>query len=198
MSAVFLLASIVGLALPANAKGKPQAEPKSGPDVAAACAISDLQGATACSGYYAGNLNGGSSGMVADARFALASLGFAWDGNMGVVEKISAFNGNAVAFSKTLYGSSFVSIHYGAGQGPAKVPGGTTGFYKIDALSGLAQLASRYGSLSNAVLYSTEAVPPPPVDPTGAVPEPLIWVQLIAGFSMVGAAMRRRNVPMAA
>ena len=175
------------------AKDKPAPAPVAGPTVVKACAISDVQGAQACSGYFAGNLNGGSSDKIADSQFALAQLGYTWDGNLGTVEKIESFDGNTVDFATLVRGISFVSIHYGAGQGPARVRGGTTGFYRIDGLAGgLNTLATYFGSLSNAVLYKTDVGGGGGGGGTDAVPEPSIWMQFILGFGLLGAISRRR------
>lgn len=189
----------------------PTPAPVTNPIAVASCALADLQGATACSGYYAGNLNGESKSMVASAQFALAALGYTWDGTMTGVKKIDSFdNKNIVSFERLLTGTNFISIHYGAGEGPAKVPGGTTGFYKIDSTAGLFNLKTRFGSLSNAVLYlqpkaatggqsGNFAGSPDVAGTTGAVPEPAVWMQLILGFGLVGFARRsRQRQPIAA
>jgi hypothetical protein len=188
-----------------NQLPSPNPAPISNPIAVAGCALADLQGATACSGYYAGNLNGESKSMVASAQFALAALGYTWDGTMKGVKLIDSFdNKNAISFELPLTGINFVSIHYGAGQGPAKVAGGTTGFYKIESTAGLFDLKTRYGSLSNAVLYLQPKVASgikdgpfgPSGDPaaaTGAVPEPAVWLQLILGFGLVGFYRRRQK-----
>ncbi len=167
--------------------------------------MSDLTSATACSGFFAGNLNSNNSGDVADQKAALASIGFDWDGNFKTVEKIDlsdkSFN---IDFSTKLTDTSFVSIHWGAGQGPVKAKGGTTGFYKIESNSPLNILVSAFGSLSNAVLYKT-AIPIPIPDGGGGggggldpVPEPGVWLQMIAGFGLVGAVRRRQQRAIAA
>jgi hypothetical protein len=176
--------------------------PPPAPTIAVACAISDLQAATACSGYYAGNLNGAGNDKIADSQFALAQLGFNWDG-VTILSKIEAFQGNTIDFglANPIFGTSFVSIHYGAGQGPAKTQGGTTGFYKVESPVALQFLATTFGSLSNAVLYSRTGTDPRgggggggSVDP---VPEPAVWMQLIAGFGLVGLARRGRKAAIA-
>jgi hypothetical protein len=183
----------------------PNPAPITNPIVVAGCELADLQGAMACNGYYAGNLNGESKSMVASAQFALAALGYNWDGSMEGVKKIDSFDDkNVVSFERSLTGINFVSIHYGAGEGPAKTKGGTTGFYKIESTTGLFDLKTRYGSLSNAVLYlqpkattgnETGNFGPLP-DVTGStdvVPEPAVWLQLIVGFGLVGLHRRRQQ-----
>lgn len=181
----------------------PAPTPDTNPIVVAGCELADLQGATACNGYYAGNLNGGSKSMVASAQFALAALGYSWDGNMEGVKKIESFdNKNAISFEVPLTGINFVSIHYGAGQGPTKVPGGTTGFYKIESAKGLFALETRFGSLSNAILYLQPKTGGPDSDfgPSpdtggnpGVIPEPAVWMQLIVGFGLIGFYRRRQQ-----
>jgi hypothetical protein len=178
------------------------------------CSLADISAATACSGYFAGNLNGGSSDKVADSQLALAAIGFNWDG-VTIVQKIESFSGQAIAFSQPLIGTSFISVHYGAGQGPAKVPGGTTGFYKLENAVSQSSFATLFGSLSNAILYANVA-PTGGVGNgpgggngggnigsetgiggtgggTGAIPEPATWMQLIAGFGLIGLARRSRR-----
>lgn len=188
-----------------NEVPSPNPSPITNPIVVAGCELADLQGAMACNGYYAGNLNGESKAMVASAQFALAALGYSWDGSMEGVKKIDSFdNENLVSFERSLAGINFVSIHYGAGQGPAKTKGGTTGFYKIESTGGLFDLKTRYGSLSNAILYLQPKAttgnetgnfgPSPDVTGnTGAVPEPAVWMQLIVGFGLVGQHRRRQQ-----
>lgn len=183
----------------------PNPAPVTNPLVVAGCELADLQGAMACNGYYAGNLNGESKSMVASAQFALAALGYSWDGSMEGVKKIDSFDDkNMVSFEHSLKGINFVSIHYGAGEGPAKAKGGTTGFYKIESTEGLFNLKTKYGSLSNAVLYlqpkSGDSTNDSPFGPsgepgttTGAVPEPAVWLQLILGFGLVGLHRRRQH-----
>jgi hypothetical protein len=143
--------------------------------------------------------------MVASAQFALAALGYNWDGSMEGVKKIDSFDdNNLVSFEQSLQGINFVSIHYGAGEGPAKTKGGTTGFYRVESTTGLFDLKTRFGSLSNAVLYlqpkattggDTGNVGPFPGGNgnTGAVPEPAVWLQLIVGFGLVGLHRRRQQ-----
>jgi len=186
-----------------NEVPSPTPAPVTNPIVVAGCELADLQGATACNGYYAGNLNGESKAMVASSQFALAALGYSWDGSMDGVKKIDSFDKkNVISFEVPLTGINFVSIHYGAGKGPAKVSGGTTGFYKIETTKGLFDLQTRFGSLSNAVLYLKPKAddqgggfgPSPDLSgTTGAVPEPAVWMQMILGFGLIGFYRRRQQ-----
>lgn len=197
LKTVLLAAAIATVSTSAFAKDN---DKKSGS--VAVCALSDLTATTACSGYFAGNLNGGSKDMIVSAQAALKTLGYAWDGDMAKVEKIEKFDGREIEFDLPLTGINFVSIHYGAGQGPDKVPGGTTGFYKVDAADGLFTLKTRFGSLSNAILYlkpkatdgdSGFGGSPDQGGVSGAVPEPSVWIQMILGFGLVGFYRRRQQ-----
>lgn len=179
--AVPLVALLVMSAVPAAA-----AQPA--PTPLPACALSDLTAAIACSGYFAGNLNSGNSSDILAQQSALASIGFTWDGNFSAVEKIDILSGLDVDFTTLLTGISFVSVHWGSGQGPVSTPGGVTGFYKINAGAGLDKLTSAFGSVSNAVLYKTDLP-----GGVGGVPEPLVWIQLILGMGIVGSVARRRR-----
>lgn len=172
--------------------------PTSSPDFSGVklCAIGDIQAASACSGYFVGNLNGGGFDKISESKAALSLLGFKWDG-MNVVQKIEEFTGQSIAFSTSLAGTSFVSIHYGAGEGPIKAQGGVTGFYKIDTTTPLERLATQFGSLSNAILYSNNnslsvlGSGGGNGGNVGGVPEPATWLQLIVGFGLIGLAQRR-------
>lgn len=150
------------------------------------CATSDISiGALACSGFYEKNVLNNNSQSIATQKAALAALGFDWDGNFASVEKIDNLNGSStVDFSTLLSGVTYIGLHFGNGNGG---PGNATAFYKLDAgIEGLDTIKLFYKASSNAVLYYTSQ---PPV----AVPEPATWAMMIAGFGLVGAAMRRRK-----
>lgn len=162
------------------------------------CALSDITpNASDCAGFSGGNLL--SNATVAQQQTALADIGFTWDGDFGAVTKIASLNGaTTVDFGKTLFGDTFVGLHFGNGAG---LGGQATAFYKFDAGStGIAGflLGIAQGS-SGAVLYSTGTAPVlPPIDGgggggLGAVPEPATWAMLMIGFGLAGTAMRRRG-----
>ena len=191
-----LLASAVASA-PALAMGG-MAPPVPYPGTVGACSNLDLTpNALSCEGFYQGNLNNGSPEDTASQIAALGDLGFVWDGST-IVEKLegsSIFAGDMIDFTPTLYGISFLSIHWGAGEGPVKLPGGTTAFYKIDAGdAGIDKFLSSFGSISNAVLYKTGTKPDDGGGGTGStVPEPAIWAQFLLGFGIAGVIARRRR-----
>lgn len=152
------------------------------------CQTTDISPtALACNGFYEGNLLNNAN--VTEQQDALDAIGFDWDGEWSVVDltKVNVTNGDDVVFDTMVTGITYIGIHWGAGQ-PSPVPGqpgGVTGFYKLDAGTGLAGnlINLNFGAGSSAVLYTTG----------GVVPEPAAWALMITGFGMVGAAMRRRT-----
>ena len=151
----------------------------------AVCSVTDISpNAQACTGFFAGNLLSGSPADIAAQTAALATLGFAWDGNLDNVEKIEGLGGShTVDFAKLLTGISYVAFHYGNGTGG---PGNATAFYRVDAGAGIDQFTLAYNASSNAYLYSTGPG-------GGGVPEPAVWSMMIMGFGLAGAAIRRRR-----
>lgn len=137
--------------------------------------------ATACSGFYAGNLLSNSPANITAQTSALAALGFAWDGNFNAAEKLGALASSlTVDFPTLLNGVSYIGIHFGNGVGG---PGNATAFYKINA-NNLDVINLAYNASSDAVLYSTES--------RSAVPEPVTWAMMIVGLGLAGTTMRRR------
>lgn len=143
-----------------------------------ACANTDISPtASNCTGFYEGNLL--NSANIQEQKDALSILGFTWDGNFNAVEKIDGLGGShTVDFTTLLNGVTFLGFHFGNGQGG---PGNATAFYKLDA-SNVDKLTLAYNASSNAVLYST-----------GAVPEPATWGMMILGLGAIGGVMRRRQ-----
>ena len=131
---------------------------------------------------------------------ALLGLGFVWNGNFSQVTKINGLRGNTtVDFSTaeqnpltTMYGDTFVGIHFGNGAGLGR---NATGFWRFNAgTTGLTSfLLNISRGSSGAVLYRTQMAPPQSLPSPSAVPEPASWAMLIAGFGLVGAVARRRH-----
>jgi hypothetical protein len=172
------------LAAPAYA-----AKPIQLPPAPVACAITDVSpSATACSGFYDGNLLGGSADKKTAASAALLSLGLVTDGTW-----LEAFDfgqgSNKVDFAAKLNGVTYIGIHFGAGNdGPVHGhQGGGTAFYKItfapDADLDFFFTGFPGGANSSARLYATAA-------PTSVVPEPATWAMMIVGFGLAGSAVR--------
>jgi len=160
------------------------------------CSTSDINpAAAACYGYFQGNANGNSAENQADQALALAALGLS--GPYVQLEHLDISAGNIIDFDTLLNGATYISIHWGAGQGPLQVEGGTTGFYRLDLASDaqLDFIISSFGSLSNAVLWGTEECVGPGCDnnPGGEIPEPATWALMILGFGGAGVMIRRRR-----
>lgn len=145
-----------------------------------ACANTDISPtASNCTGFYDGNLLNEGGTHIQDQKDALSVLSFNWDGKFSNVEKISGLGGSKnVDFTALMNGTTFLGFHFGNGVGS---PGKGTAFYKLDA-SNVDKLTLAYNASSDAVLYST-----------GAVPEPATWGMMILGLGAIGGVMRRRN-----
>jgi len=137
--------------------------------------------ATACAGWYGGNLL--NNAHVAEQTAALSLIGLNWDGNWGPVDltKVNAGGSgkNVFDFNGALDGDVWIGIHKGKG-GKNGFEG--TGFFRLTA-SDLDAVTLRLNGASSAVVYAQRS----------AVPEPGTWAMLLVGFSAVGAALRQRK-----
>ncbi len=159
----------------------------------AVCALADVSPkALACSGFFAGNLVGGSPASITAQKSGLAAIGFTWDGNLANIEKIATLNGShTVDFTTLLKGISYVGFHFGGGTGS---PGEATAFYKIDGGTGLDIITLAYSASSNAALYATNLAG----GRVGVVPEPATWGMMVVGFGLIGVSRRRQATVVAA
>ena len=139
-----------------------------------------------CSGYYDGNVLGGNAGKIAIQIAAINELGasYVFDGNWGPVEDtkiLTLTGGNLLDFGMMLYGETIIAAHFGNVAGPA---GNVTAFYLFDfgTTGASSVMLNNTQGFSNAVLYTT-----------GAVPEPAMWMLMILAFGAVGFAMRKRG-----
>jgi hypothetical protein len=162
------------------------------------CSVTDvIPNAVDCAGFYQGNLLSNSPTDVADQTTALASLGLTWDGTLQ--EAQLELNSSTIDFSTLLNGTTYIGIHWGAGQGPVNTQGGVTGFYRLDLASDaqLDTILAAFGSQSGARLYFTTACSGDCNGGGGGsgepVPEPATWAMMIFGFGGVGAMLRRRR-----
>ena len=149
--------------------------------------------ATACAGYYTGNILNGSSTDILNQQNAIASLPgtFTWDGNWSALENsttpdlvitaLSGPNSNQLNFGETLFGQVIIGAHFGNVAGPA---GNVSVFWLFNLTSptNFITLDDTQG-FSNAAIYTT--------DPHPSVPEPSTWAMMLLGFGAAGVAMRR-------
>ncbi len=200
----------MGMASAAHAKKPPPPPPPPpGPTLGATgCKSGDITangaGATACSGWYEGNLNGGSGAMKADSADALNTLlgGDAFtQTNLTFLEDMDV-SGSTIDFTTPLYGETVVAFHVGGAKGAGGVGYESTAFYEFDAgelLGGLDSFSFNLPGLSNARLYSTGIYTPPVCteacggEHLPSVPEPATWALMILGFGGAGALLRRRR-----
>lgn len=157
-------------------------------EAATICSLGDITpAASACSGFYDGNLLSNNAGDIAAQTTALAAIGYTFNGDFNSLEKISPLNGSqTVDFATLLQGTTYVAFHFGGGRGG---PGNATAFYRLDAGAGLDIINLFYNASSNAVLYSTT--------PAG-VPEPATWGLMLGGFFLTGLGVRRNRSTVAA
>jgi hypothetical protein len=174
------------------------------------CSLSDISpAASACTGWFAGNLNNGSDAVIA-AQILNALLGtasFNAQNSGGVDDFIGS--GSVIDFATPLFGDTVVAIHAGAAKGtPTGVGYQSTAFFRFDAgqvAGGLDTFAFNRAGLSNARLIYTSAYAPPCANGTcddtpsfgNAVPEPAAWALMILGFGAAGAVLRHRRAVVA-
>lgn len=150
--------------------------------------------ASACSGYYSGNLiNGSPTELQAQAdAIALLPGDYTFDTSTWAdveatkVLALTGPGGNQIDFGTTLFGETIVGAHFGNVAGPA---GNVSVFWLFDfATEGVSSITlDNVQGFSNAALYTT-ATPP-------AVPEPATWGMMLMGFGAAGYAMRKRRQP---
>ena len=151
-----------------------------------ACSGTDVSASVvACSGFYAGNLNGGSPQDLYSIQTGLNAI----PGYQGTITSagtnLNISNGNTINFGSAFTGLAFIGLHFGNGEGGPShsYPGGTTAFYEINATN-INSFTTHFTDLSNAVLYPGTAP---------AVPEPATWAMMLLGFGGIGFSMRRRR-----
>lgn len=150
--------------------------------------------ASACSGYYSGNLiNGSPTELQAQAdAIALLPGDYTFDTSTWAdveatkVLALTGPGGNQIDFGTTLFGETIVGAHFGNVAGPA---GNVSVFWLFDfGTEGVSSITlDNVQGFSNAALYTT-ATPP-------AVPEPATWGMMLMGFGAAGYAMRKRRQP---
>ena len=142
-------------------------------------------GSQTCSGYYASQLLSNGGNDPDNQQAALALLGFNTAGfNFNSYTKISGLAGSqSIAGLGPLTGTTYIGIHYGGGANSPTPGQDVTAFYRLNlGNSVINSVDLNFGSSSDIILYAT-----------GAVPEAATWGMMIAGFGIVGAAMRRKR-----
>lgn len=201
MALVLIVSAVVLAPAPALAKkgGNGNSGGASGGDAPATlpiCTLADLStGASACSGFFQGNLLSNNSSDLSAQANGLAAIGLAnWNG--ALAEPQINLGGNPlVNFQTALNGVTWIGVHFGGGANSPSphTPGGVTAFYRFDAGVNLDSFTVPYGSASAARLYSTGPLLPSNIQGVTAVPEPAAWALMILGFGTAGAVLRRRR-----
>lgn len=163
--------------------------PPSLPAISPACAVSDVAPtASACVGWYTGNLLGGSQDKRDLAKAALALLGFAWTPNtlVNTIERLSTdtdpsqIYGHTIDFTGVLSGKTVIGIHRGGANNGTQ----GTAFFLWNNIAKTDKITLNLGGLSNSTLFLTTF---------SVVPEPATWMLMIAGVGLVGWQLRRRR-----
>ena len=150
--------------------------------------------ATACSGYYSGNLINGSPADLQNQADAIALLPGDYTFDTSTWSNVEATkvltltgpDSNQIDFGTTLFGQTIVGAHFGNVAGPA---GNVSVFWLFDfGTEGASSITlDDTQGFSNAALYTTGSAP--------AVPEPATWAMMLMGFGAAGYAMRKRRRP---
>lgn len=125
---------------------------------------------------------------VAEIRFDVA-VGFTL--TLDSLFAATVFNGTLENVEFRVYDLAFNPLSSRTSNLPQF--GGKTIQFGDTSTSGLILQFNRFGSFAiDNLTFSVNATP------SGAVPEPAIWAMMIAGFGMIGSAMRRRAGAMTA
>jgi hypothetical protein len=148
-----------------------------------------LFGASACQGYYSGNILNGSPTDIPIQQSAIAALpgDFVFNGDWTALQDstiTTLINGNQLDFGTALFGETIIGAHFGNVAGEQF--GNVTGFYYFNFLepTQYITLADTQG-FSTATLYTTTTTTP--------VPEPATWAMMLLGFGAIGYGARRRR-----
>ncbi|MEO5933631.1 MAG: FxDxF family PEP-CTERM protein [Duganella sp.] len=146
----------------------------------------DVAGAS-CIGFIDGNLNGNAP-SIAEINLNLAVWGVNLTSAMPLTSMLSDLTGGTtINFSQMLYGDTIVGIHFGnVTDAFGTKSNNVTAFYRFDAGAGLDSFTTKFASLSNATLYSTDAAVTP-------VPEAETYAMMLAGLGLMGVVARRRK-----
>jgi hypothetical protein len=161
------------------------------------CSDSDVSPtASACVGWYSGNLLGGSpADNTATANDLNTLLGVSTynSSNVDGIASLSSLNGaTTIDFGKTLFGDTVVGFHNGRANGQDNNIGAEgSAFFLIDFANPVTSFTLNVPGSSDARLFSTEPVPTG--TPGGVVPEPAEWSMMMVGVAVLGASLRMRR-----
>jgi len=182
LAAVSVAAAAVGVSTPAMAANG---------DYLGGCDITLTNpDATACQGYYSGNILSGSDVALQQSAIAALPGTFTWDGNWtGLVNAGNVIgsltNTNQINFGQTLFGQTIIGAHFGNIDDNLGNSGNVSVFWLFDFGTEGADYVTleNIRGFSNAALYTTGS--------GGGVPEPATWAMMLVGFAGAGMALRR-------
>lgn len=142
--------------------------------------------ASACVGWYTGQIMSNNPTDRADTKAALAMLGYNWTPNTtaNTLQILGSLSGSTIDFTVgtgILSGKTIIGIHRGgAGAGGTQ----STAWFRWDNLKPTDKITLNLGGLSSSTLYITTF---------SQVPEPGTWMLMIAGIGLMGWQLRRRR-----
>jgi hypothetical protein len=180
LAAVSVAAAAVGVSTPAMAANG---------DYLGGCDITLTNpDATACQGYYSGNILSGSDVALQQSAIAALPGTFTWDGNWtGLVNAGNVIgsltNTNQINFGQTLFGQTIIGAHFGNIDDNLGNSGNVSVFWLFDfGTEGASSVVlDNIRGFSNAALYTTGS----------GVPEPATWAMMLMGFGAAGFALRK-------
>jgi hypothetical protein len=142
---------------------------------------------------------------------AASAIGYAWDAT-DISFGIGAFANQTLTYSTTVFSNSNSSciantaiclVAYSGFGDPVGRGGDITDFLSLNNVSGLRGTITSFaglGGLINGINFGPSTFNLPTFSDGGVnfqetgVPEPATWTMMIAGFGLLGAALRRRRV----
>jgi len=147
-----------------------------------ACSLSDVSpGATACQGWYQGNLNSGNATDLANEALIVNSLlGTSYTGSNLPFTDVTGISGNTITFASALAGTVLLGVHVGAAKGAGGIGYDGTAFYTL--LNPGSSVTLNVPGLSNARVFSV-----------AGVPEASTWAMMLLGLGGIGYLLRRKR-----
>jgi len=145
------------------------------------CSTADISGATACQGWYQGNLNSGNATDLANEALIVNSLlGTSYTGSNLPFTDVTGISGNTITFASALAGTVLLGVHVGAAKGAGGIGYNGTAFYTL--LNPGSSVTLNVPGLSNARVFSV-----------AGVPEASTWAMLLLGLGGIGFMLRRKR-----